>query len=226
MTDGFPNKPRILRGAFVELGLTVPPLVVVFQFNPLQLTRSRSLSFTAPAGDERALREFHGGYTSLPALQKEQLVTVDEERISFDLRLDATSGMDERRTTSEQFGVAPQIATLELMVHPKEESLAGAALATVLGKPAGFSFPRSANPPLVLFVFGRRRVLPVNINSLDVTETEFTADLDPVRASVAVDLTVIEGKSLPYRWSKLTTEAMAAVNLSDVADVADVVIPG
>ena len=45
MPDGFPNKPKILRGAFVEYGLSLPPLVVVFQFNPLQLTRNRSLTF-------------------------------------------------------------------------------------------------------------------------------------------------------------------------------------
>ena len=48
MTDGFPNKPKILRGAFVEFGLSVPPLIVVFQFNPVQLTRSHSLTFAFP----------------------------------------------------------------------------------------------------------------------------------------------------------------------------------
>jgi len=48
MSDGFPNKPKILRGAFVEFGLSLPPLVVVFQFNPLQLTRNRSLTFAVP----------------------------------------------------------------------------------------------------------------------------------------------------------------------------------
>lgn len=231
MSDGFPGKPRILRGAFVEVGLTLPPLVVVFQFNPLQLTRSRSLTFDVPGaekgvGERGALRKFHAEHSSLTELQKLQVVKVDEERISFELRLDATGGLDERRTISEQFGIAPQIATLELMVHPKEESLAGAALARLVGVSKGFSFTRTPNPPLVLFVFGRRRVLPVNITSLDITETEFSADLDPVRATVAVDLTVIEGTSVPYRYSKLTTEAMAAVNLAGIADVANVVIPG
>src|SRR6266851_9690294 len=48
MPDGFPNKPKILRGAFVEYGLSIPPLFVVFQFNPVQLTRNRSLSFSPP----------------------------------------------------------------------------------------------------------------------------------------------------------------------------------
>src|SRR3954466_1546976 len=78
MSDGFPNKPRILRGAFVEFGLSLPPLVVVFQFNPLQLIRNRTLSFAVPnpptgtsTAPLRTLRQFHGRYSSLLDLQKE-----------------------------------------------------------------------------------------------------------------------------------------------------------
>ena len=64
MTDGFPNKPKILRGAFVEFGLSLPPLFVVFQFNPVQLTRNRGLTFGFPGmaassgagGHQRTLR--------------------------------------------------------------------------------------------------------------------------------------------------------------------------
>jgi hypothetical protein len=233
MTDGFPNKPRILRGAFVEFGLTIPPLVVVFQFNPLQLTRSRSLTFAAPAADTggssapmRTIRQFHGTFSDLTDLQKQQLVTVQEQSIGFDLRLDATDRLNEEDAITENFGIAPQIATLELMVHPKAESLLGGALAKLLGRPDGFSFTRSANPPLVLFVFGRKRVLPVNINSMTITETEFSADLNPVRATVGVNLTVIEGRSVPYLYSKAMTEAMSALNLAGIADVANVVFPG
>ena len=54
----------------------------------------------------------------------------------------------------------------------------------------------------MLFIFGRKRVLPVNITSLNITETEFSTDLNPIRATVAVSLTVIEGKSVPYRYSQ------------------------
>src|SRR5690606_22674403 len=39
MPSGFQNQPKILRGAFVEYGLSIPPLFVVFQFNPVQLSR-------------------------------------------------------------------------------------------------------------------------------------------------------------------------------------------
>jgi hypothetical protein len=232
MSDGFPNKPRILRGAFVEFGLSLPPLVVVFQFNPLQLIRNRTLSFAVPnpptgtsTAPLRTLRQFHGRYSSLLDLQKEQQVSVDEQTIDFELRLDATDRLDDRNRIAEQFGLAPQIATLELMVYPKEESLFGALTGVIIRRPGGFSFMRGANPPMVLFVFGRKRVLPVNITSMNITETEFSADLNPVRATVAVSLTVIEGKSVPYRYSKAMTETMSALNLADIGQVANVVVP-
>jgi hypothetical protein len=238
MSDGFPNKPRILRGAFVEFGLSLPPLFVVFQFNPVQLTRNRALTFSfpgtpsqpksggqAPAAPARTLRQFHGGFFNLLDLQKKQLVTVQEQTIGFDIRLDATDKLNEGDTITEQFGIAPQISTLELMVYPKEESRLGAAVSALLGKPKGFSFTQGANPPLILFVFGRKRVLPVNINSMNITETEFSANLNPIRATITVSLTVIEGKSVPYRYSKAMTEAMSALNLANIADVANVVVP-
>ncbi|MEU4217121.1 hypothetical protein [Actinoplanes sp. NPDC026623] len=237
MSDGFPNKPKILRGAFVEFGLSVPPLFVVFQFNPIQLTRNRGLSFAAPGSTTapgasapvvppRTLRQVHGRTSDLLALQKQQLVTVQEQTIGFDIRLDASDRLDDGDTITEQFGIAPQLSTLELMVYPKGESLLGSALGALLGKPGGFSFTRGANPPMILFIFGRKRVLPVNINSMNITETEFSTDLNPVRATVAVSLTVIEGKSVPYLYSKAMTEAMSVLNLANAADVANVVVPG
>jgi hypothetical protein len=238
MTDGFPNKPKILRGAFVEFGLSLPPLFVVFQFNPVQLSRNRGLTFsfpgtpsppaggTSPAAPQRTLRQFHGDFANLLDLQKQQLVTVQEQTIGFDIRLDATDKLNDGDTITEQFGIAPQISTLELMVYPKQESLLGAAVGALLGRPKGFSFTRGANPPLVLFIFGRKRVLPVNINTMNITETEFSTDLNPIRATVAVSLTVIEGKSVPYLYSKTMTEAMSVLNLANIADVADVVVPG
>lgn len=241
MSDGFPNKPKILRGAFVEFGLSLPPLVVVFQFNPLQLTRNRSLTFAvpnpppAPPGSRtpvsqvptRTLRQFHGQFSDLLDLQKQQLVTVQEQSISFDIRLDATDKLDDGDTITEQFGIAPQLSTLELMVYPKDESLLAQAVSALLGGgTTGFSFTRGANPPLVLFIFGRKRVLPVNINSMNITETEFSTDLNPIRANVAVNLTVIEGKSVPYLYSKAMVEAMSVLNLANIASIANVVVPG
>jgi len=159
-------------------------------------------------------------------IQELQTVTVQEESIGFDIRLDATDKLNDGDAITEQFGIAPQLSTLELMVHPKEESLVGQALGSLLGSPGGFSFTKKPNPPLILFIWGRKRVLPVNINSLNVTESEFSTDLNPIRATVSVNLTVIEGKSLPYMYTKVMKEAMSVLNLANIADIADVVIPG
>ena len=238
------NAPKILRGAFVEYGLSLPPLFVVFQFNPLELTRTRSLTFRPPndtssfgeGSDEtsslmhwfepKALRDFHNEHDDLSDVQKLQKVTVDEESLRFEIRLDATEKLENGDLIAGTFGILPQLSTLELMVHPKEESLLGAAIGALLGSPGGFSFTKKENPPLVLFISGIKRVLPVNINSLSITETEFSTMLDPIRATVAVDLTVIEGKNPLYSYSKVAKEVSSVLNLANIADIANVVVPG
>jgi hypothetical protein len=249
------NKPKILRGAFVEFGhrsgptsvggggsVNLPPLVVVFQFNPMQLTRNRELSFDFPhpapvrrgrdtsatLGDtqRKTLRQYHHGFSDLAELQKQQLVTVAEQTIGFEMRLDATAGLDRNDRITTQFGIAPQLATLELMAYPKGESVLTGAQDDTPGTKKGHSFTRGSNPPLVLFIFGRKRVLPVNINSLHITETDFSTDLNPIRATAAITLTVIEGKNAPYSNTLAMTEMMSLLNLANIADVADIVIPG
>jgi hypothetical protein len=262
MPGGFRNKPRILRGAFVEYGLSAPPLVVPFQFNPVQLSRNRSLTFRAsnekPAtslvlGDRRfvpeqegqSLRELHQEKDDLMAIREKQTVTVQEESISFEIRLDATDKLNEGDPIAEQFGIAPQLAALELLLLPKDESLAGKAVPSLLGKilpslpqkgsllkqalsdlSSGFSFTKSKNPPMVLFIWGRSRVLPVNINSMNVTETEFSTALNPIRATISVSLTVIEGPNPVYMYSKIAKEAAAGLNLANAVHITEIVIPG
>jgi hypothetical protein len=228
MPGGFSNKPRILKGAFVEYGLSIPPLFVVFQFNPEKLTRNRTLTFSVPAekgAQTISLRQFHNKIDDLSQVRESQQVSVGEEVIGFDIRLDATDKLNEGDVVTESFGIAPQLSALEMMVHPKEESLLGAALGSLLGMSQGFGFTGRDNPPLVLFIWGRKRVLPVNITSMNVTETEFSTDLNPVRATVAVSLTVIEGPNPPYAYTKVMKEVMAVLNLANITDIANVVIP-
>lgn len=204
--SGFSNKPKVLRGAFVEYGLSIPPLFVVFQFNPEQLTRNRTLSYPVPSGQGNSLREFHKKeqYSNLSKLQKAQVVNIEEETIGLEIRFDASDKLDEGDSIAEQFGISPQLSTLEALVHPKDESLIGQALGSLLGSPGGFGFTCQPNPPLVLFIWGRKRVLPVNIHSLNITEILYSPDLNPIRATASVSLTVIEGNSGPYQVKRKT----------------------
>jgi hypothetical protein len=242
MPGGFTNKPKILRGAFVEYGLSIPPLIVVFQFNPVQLSRRRNLSYSVPGWRQElqrevaeeyegissriSLREFHKEYEDLTELREDQQVSIRPESINFEIRLDATDKLNDGDPVTEQFGIAPQLSTLELMVHPREEGLLGAVLGPLLGSTGGFSFTREENPPMILFIWGRKRVLPVNINSMNITETEFSTDLNPIRATVSVSLTVIEGPNLPYKYTRTLKGVMSVLNIANITDVANVVIPG
>jgi len=252
MPDGFTNRPKILRGAFVEYGLSLPPLVLPFQFNPEQITRTRTLSFDDPnsgvyapgqaetTGEEtqtrgsqtrgierssRTLWDYHNEEKDLLAIRDGQVVTIQEESISFEIRLDATDKLNEGDPITEQFGLSPQLSTLELMVHPKSENLLGQLLSAISTE-KGFSFTKRVNPPMILFIWGRKRVLPVNIDSMNITETEFSTDLNPVRATVSVTLTVIEGKNIPYMYTRRMKEAMSILNLANLTSITDVIIPG
>lgn len=241
------NAPKVLRGAFVEYGASVPPLTVVFQFNPLELERNRALSFASPrttmvpvsggkeggtrmAGAPAPLREFHQETRDLIDIRDGQKVTVEEETLGFDIRLDATDRMEEGDPIATRFGVLPQLSTLERMVQPKSESMLGGAadraLAGLVKRARGFTFAESPNPPLILFIWGARRVVPVNVTSLAIKETEFSTLLDPVRATVRVSLTVIEGPNPVSAYSRVLGEARSALNLAGVREITNVVIPG
>lgn len=243
--SGFSGRPKILRGAFVEYGLNIPPLVVPFQFNPEQLSRSRSVTYygeeykepVTERGEDgesqqrrtqlkqRSLRETHERYSDLQEIRNKQKVTVNEETISFDIRLDATDALNEGDAIAGQFGIAPRLATLELMVMPKGDSVLGAALESLIST-TGFTFTGGQKPPMILFIWGRTRVMPVNIDSMSITETEFNTQLSPVRATVSVSLTVIEGQNDFYKVNMAVREGLSLMNLANITDIMDVVIPG
>lgn len=244
--SSFGNRQRVLKGAFVEYGLSLAPLAVRFQFNPVQLQRSRSVDFRAPnavfhtpqpgayAAPEgadterwekpRELREWHAETEDLDDIWEQQIVSVGEETIHFTLQLDATDALNDGEAIATAFGVGPALSTLELMTYPKGEGVILEALGGLLGEKKGYQYDGQNNPPMVLFIWGMTRVLPVNITSLAVTETEFDALLNPIRASVDVSMTVIEGKNPIATFSTVAKEAMSLLNAVQV--ISEITIPG
>jgi hypothetical protein len=246
MAGGFTNSPKILRGAFVEFGLSLPPLLVVFQFNPLTITRTRTASAgasgTADGAGQRCevARQQTQQYFSLVQqvaatkggslfkdLRAGQILTVKQESISFDIRLDATDKLNDGDGITETFGISPQLSTLELMAVPKTQSVLGGLVTALLGGPSGsFAFfSEDRNPPIILFVWGRKKVLPVNITNMVIKEEEFNTNLDPTRATVSVTLEVIEGPNLPFLYTKTLKEVTSLVNLANIGDAANTIVP-
>jgi hypothetical protein len=227
MPSGFSNQAKILRGAFVEFGISLPPLIVVFQFNPLTITRTRTASVNQPEtpGKNRASNE---DFDKLfKDLRNGQTLTVKQQTLGFDIRLDATDKLNDGDTITQQFGIAPQLSTLELMMLPKSQSLLGGAVAALLGgSTQSFSFADDAkNPPVILFIWGRKKVMPVNITNMTIKEEEFSVDLNPIRATVTVSLEVIEGPNAPFLYTKALTEVMSLLNLANIGDIANTIVP-
>lgn len=225
MAGGFSNQPKILRGAFVEFGISLPPLIVVFQFNPLMITRTRTATVDAGRTPRNLLKSVTAD--SLLDVRGQQVVKVEEEKLSFDIRLDATDKLNDGDALTQEFGVAPQLSTIELMMIPKGQGLMGAAVSALLGAAgSGFSFVDDAkNPPVILFIWGRKKVMPVNITSMSIKEEEFSVDLNPTRATVSVGLQVIEGPNAPFVYTKAMKEVMSLLNLANIGDVANTIVP-
>jgi len=236
MGGDFSNRPKILRGAFVEFGISLPPLIVVFQFNPDNISRTRSSYVRPPQTSKTTTEAQTAGFIqqigaskgkSLIEFRNGQKIIVEPETFSFDIRLDATDKLDQGDTITEQFGIAPKLSTLELMMLPKSQSLLGGAVSALLkGKPKNFAFfDTDDNPPIILFVWGRKRTIPVNITSMQIREQEFSIDLNPTRATVSVSLEAIEGANLPFLYTQAMKEVMSLLNLANIAEVANTIMP-
>jgi hypothetical protein len=233
MPSGFSNQAKILRGAFVEFGISLPPLIVVFQFNPLTITRTRTASVDqqlTPGRNRVSNGEFINEISAdklFKNFRNNQLLIVSPQTLGFDIRLDATDKLNDGDAITQQFGIAPQLSTLELMMLPKSQSLLGGAVAALLGgSTKSFSFADSEkNPPVTLFIWGRKKVMPVNITNMTIKEEEFSIDLNPIRATVTVSLEVIEGPNAPNLYTKALTEVMSLLNLANIGDIANTIVP-
>jgi hypothetical protein len=219
MSD-FIQRPKLLRGAFVEYGLSLPPLLFAFQFNPETLTRSRTASYTPAGADGNGNSCREGNEAQQRACMAQ--VQVSEETISLTLMLDATDDLNAGGALAGQFGIGPQLSVLELMIYPKTDQLFGFPLGNLLGGSDQFGAAQAKTIPILLFVWGRKRVMPVVMTSLQITEQEYFPDLNPKRAQIAVQLKVLEGFNPPYLYSHGWRMALAAMNLGNIGDFANV----
>jgi hypothetical protein len=79
---------------------------------------------------------------------------------------DATDELEAGRATASEHGIAPQLAALRAIAAER--------------------------PPAILaFVWGASRIVPVDLLSLTVSETMFDSSLNPLTATVAIELQVV-----------------------------------
>lgn len=208
---------NVTKGFLIEYALSIPPLVLVFEFNPQTLGRNRSITVTT--GSTPATR---GGYdftlpTETPRVA--QGVSVEPENFSVDILLDATDRMEKGDPIAGTFGVEPELDTLRTMVEPKSQGPGGFQMLSSLGLGGARAFQRSETASVLLFVWGTH-ALPVFLKGIDVTETSHLPSLIPYRATVKLSMQVIEGNNPFYAAEKIRQVMGAAMNTVGTAGTA------
>ena len=217
----------LLKGALIEYGsdfLGPLPNVVVFQFNPEEVTRTIEVPERPTGSGSR---------------ETTQAGEVPIERLELTAKFSAADMLAANNPLARATGIASYLAALELMANAKAAAggLIGAAIDAVgdlLGGGGGDAtqpIPREAYPRLI-FIWGLTRVLPVMVTAMSITETHFDFLLNPIEAEVQIGLTVIRpdpcAKDLIAQGASIYTatakEALAVANLANVAgEIADLV---
>lgn len=178
------TSPRLVRGGIVQLdpqsGRRLS--VIALQYNPDSVSRTLQIQAAGETGGDRS--------------QALRLKGAAAETIKVEAEIDATDALEhpEQNATTAAKGIHPQLAALERLVQPTADALlANDALAR-----SGVLEVLPIEAPLTLFVWGARRVVPVRITELSITEEAFDAALNPIRARVSLGMRVLTVDDLGF----------------------------
>lgn len=194
-----------LRGAFIAYDpggyRDGPKRVIPFRFNPETLSRSLQVEQgKSGSGTEGAAKAGKSGKGEQAADAASGAL---KQGFTVQVRFDFDDRHEVARDLPPELGIAPEIAALESLLYPAESPTEHT------GDGSEPVRPRSQRPT-VLFVWGRRRVLPVRITGMTVNETRFNAELNPLRAEIDVALEVLG--DVDARSDKAVGDALAFTN--------------
>jgi Contractile injection system tube protein len=184
MATTFPNSPRHAKGVLLLMdpGTGNYTGIIKLQINPSQLTRTLKVRGAGAEGGDRS--------------EAMRLTGPPVETMNVEAELDATDKLEDpdKNEDAVEFGLRPELAALESMVYPdsallqENHELSKAGMLEILPVEA----------PLILFGWGKNRLLPVRITELSVAEEAFDQELNPIRAKVTLGMQVLSVNDLPY----------------------------
>lgn len=180
----FPNSPKVLKGGLVLIDPESSRVlrVISLQYNPEKLTRSLQVQ---AAGGEAANRSEAMRFKG-PAI----------ETFRLEADIDAADQLefpDQNRGTVDH-GVAPQLAVLEALANPGSAQL----LEVHRQADSGTLEIAPMEAPLMLFVWGKNRIVPVRLTEFSITEEAFDPALNPIVAKVSIGLRVLSVDDLGF----------------------------
>ena len=97
------------------------------------------------------------------------------ETIKLDVEIDATDALETAESNAVSMGIYPQLSALEMLVYPKSLLVMG---------------------PMTFFIWGLKRILPVRLTELSITEEAHDVNLNPIRAKVSLGMRVLSYNDL------------------------------
>jgi hypothetical protein len=197
----FPGSPKLQKGALVGVDPLNPAAsVIIFQYNPDTLTRTLRPQ-TPREGRERS--------------EALRLSGAPEETIKLDVEIDATDQLEKADRTAVSMGIYPQLSALEMILYPKSALVIANTVLLALGTIEVIP-PES---PMTLFIWGRKRILPVRLTEFSITEEAHDVNLNPIRAKASLGMRVLTYSDLPlthpgygiFLAHQVVKEAMAVV---------------
>ena len=182
--SSFPGSPRIIKAGLVLVDADSARVlrIISLQYNADSLTRSLQPQTAGGQADDRIEPVRFKG----PAV----------ETFKLEADIDATDQLEfpEQNPNAGQYGIQPQLALLESLVYPTASQLASVDAQASSGTLE--IAPMLA--PLVLFVWGKNRIVPVKVSDFSITEEAFDAALNPIRAKLSLGLRVMSSDDLGF----------------------------
>jgi hypothetical protein len=231
--SSYPGSPKLIKGALIEFSerfLGPIPNVIVFQYNPESMTRT--LEVWSPAGSAGTSgNDVSGTYNASQTSQPHD----PPETFTLVLELNATDDLEQPELHPVAFvsGVASRIAAMELLLYPQDGSLIPGlqqAVNTALSSAGGGVKPAARGTvPVVMFVWGPGRMIPVRLTSFSIEEQAYSPQLYPIRAKVNIGLRVMAPKDFSacklkpseelaialFKYTRKQKEILAASNLAN-----------
>jgi hypothetical protein len=180
---GFPGSPKLIRAGVVLISPQTGAVerIIAMQYAPETLSRQvEAQAMQDEAGRSQPLR------LRAPA----------KETITLEAQIDATDQLEfpRQNQTVAETGIFPALAALETMLYPTSAQLERQNAQASAG-----SFEITpAETPLALFVWSAHRIVPVRLNSLQITEEFFDQNLNPIRAKLSLSLQVLSVDDLGF----------------------------
>lgn len=169
----------VVRGALATVNGSSLGAVVSFQYNPEKIERTLTPQFNT--GQDQKAKVLQ--YSDAPS-----------QSITFTAFLDASDKLQTSDSVTMQRGIAPQLAQLESFAYPSRSEWLACLKKRNVGE-MEIQLPLAGS---LILVWGDKRVYPVRITSLRISETMFDAALNPIQANAVIAVNVLTyNQSLP-----------------------------